>query len=293
MKKRFASRAMPYLFAAPTVILMAAFMGFPILYGLMLAFFKWSVVDLRSAPVFVGLQNFAQLFRNPQFWSSLGTTLLFVAAVVFIQLLLGLGIALLLEARLPGVRFFRSIFMLPVMISPVVVGVTWKYMYDANFGVLNWFLHQLGLPPGSWLSSESTALASVILTEIWEWTPFVFLILLAGLQGVPKELVEAGVVDGAGYLQTLLFIKLPSMKNIIRLVLTLRMIESMRSMVVIFIMTNGGPGISTMTLPMYIYKDAFVNQELGTASASAIVLMVLLILLTVFVKGKDAAETHR
>lgn len=290
MRKGVSKKIAPYIFSAPTVILMAVFMGFPIVYGLALSFFQWSLVDIRNAPTFVGLQNFVNLFQNPQFWSSMRTTLLFVVAVIFVQLLLGLLIALLLEKKLPGIRFFRSIFMLPVMISPVVVGVTWKYMYDANFGVLNYLLGLVGLPAGTWLSSEGTALLSVIITEIWQWTPFVFLILLSGLQGVPSDLVEASVVDGASYMQTLIHVKLPCMSQIIRLVLTLRMIESMRSMVVIFIMTNGGPGISTLTLPMAIYKDAFVNQDLGSASATALVLLVLLVALTVLVKGNGSGN---
>lgn len=293
MKKSISKKLAPYIFSAPTVILMTIFMGFPILCGLILGFFRWSLVDLKKAPVFIGLHNFKALFQNPQFWSSMKTTVIFVVSVIFVQLLLGLVIALLLEKNLPGLRFFRSIFMLPVMISPVVVGVIWKYVYDANFGMLNYLLGLIGMPPGTWLSSEGTALFSVIITEIWQWTPFVFLILLSGLQSVPSDLMEASIVDGASYFQTLFYVKLPCMNHIIRLVLTLRMIESMRSMVVIFIMTNGGPGISTMTLPMAIYKDAFVNQDLGSASATAIILMLLLILLTVFVKGsKDAEEKH-
>ena len=279
MKKGISKRLAPYIFSAPTVILMTIFMGFPILYGLILGFFQWSLVDLKNAPAFAGLHNFKTLFQNPQFWSSMKTTLIFVVSVIFVQL--------------PGIRFFRSIFMLPVMISPVVVGVIWKYIYDANFGMLNYLLGLIGVPAGTWLSSEGTALLSVIITEIWQWTPFVFLILLSGLQSVPSDLMEAAVVDGASYFQTLVHVKLPCMKNIIRLVLTLRMIESMRSMVVIFIMTGGGPGISTMTLPMSIYKDAFVNQDLGSASATAIILMIMLILLTVFVKGgKEADDKH-
>ena len=293
MKKGISKRLAPYIFSAPTVILMTIFMGFPILYGLILGFFQWSLVDLKNAPAFAGLHHFKTLFQNPQFWSSMKTTLIFVVSVIFVQLLLGMVIALLLEKNLPGIRFFRSIFMLPVMISPVVVGVIWKYIYDANFGMLNYLLGLIGVPAGTWLSSEGTALLSVIITEIWQWTPFVFLILLSGLQSVPSDLMEAAVVDGASYFQTLVHVKLPCMKNIIRLVLTLRMIESMRSMVVIFIMTGGGPGISTMTLPMSIYKDAFVNQDLGSASATAIILMIMLILLTVFVKGgKEADDKH-
>ena len=138
MKKGISKRLAPYIFSAPTVILMTIFMGFPILYGLILGFFQWSLVDLKNAPAFAGLHNFKTLFQNPQFWSSMKTTLIFVVSVIFVQLLLGMVIALLLEKNLPGIRFFRSIFMLPVMISPVVVGVIWKYIYDANFGMPYW-----------------------------------------------------------------------------------------------------------------------------------------------------------
>jgi multiple sugar transport system permease protein len=163
------------------------------------------------------------------------------------------------------------------MIAPVVVGLTWRFLYDPSFGMVNYFLGFLGIEPQTWLSDPALALPAVILADIWQWTPFVFLLLLAGLQGIPRSFLEAAEVDGATYLQNLFFVKLPQIKSIIGITAVLRLIDSFRSLVVMFVMTEGGPGMSTEILSLHLYKTAFTSQRLGLASAIAVVLIAIIL----------------
>ncbi len=231
-------------------------------------------------PKFLGFGNYQELFKSDFFWTSVKVTLKFSASVAIAEILLGLILALLLEEQMAGLRIFRTIFILPIMIAPVVVGLTWRFLYDPSFGLINYLLGFLGIEPQAWLSDPALALPAVILADIWQWTPFVFLLLLAGLQGIPRSLLEAGQVDGTTYLQNLFYIKLPQIKSIIGITAVLRLIDSFRSLVVMFIMTEGGPGMSTEILSLHLYKTAFTSQRLGLASAIAVVLIAIILALT-------------
>lgn len=231
-------------------------------------------------PTFLGLGNYRELVKSEFFWTSVNVTLKFSLSVVIFEILLGLILALLLEEKMKGLRLFRTIFILPIMIAPVVVGLIWRFLYDPSFGLVNYFLGFLGIEQQAWLSDPALALPAVVLADIWQWTPFVFLLLLAGLQGIPRSLLEAGEVDGATYLQNLFYIKLPQIKSIIGITAVLRLIDSFRSLVVMFIMTGGGPGMSTEILSLHLYKTAFTSQRLGLASAIAVVLIGIILTLT-------------
>ena len=244
---------------------------------------KYKAVILDAAlkkPEFVGLRNYGELFKSEFFWTSVAVTLKFTISVVIFEILLGLMLALLLEEKMKGLRLLRTIFILPIMIAPVVVGLTWRFLYDPSFGLINYFLGFIGIEPQTWLSNPDLALPSVIVADIWQWTPFVFLLLLAGLQGIPRSLLEAGQVDGANYLQNLFYIKLPQIKSLIGITAVLRLIDAFRSLEVMYIMTEGGPGMSTELLSLHIYKVAFISQRLGLASAIAVVLLALIFALT-------------
>jgi multiple sugar transport system permease protein len=197
-------------------------------------------------------------------------------------MIFGLLLSLLLEKKIAGLRLFRTVFVLPIMIAPVVVGVVWRYLYDPSFGFINFFLKLLGLSPQAWLSEKSLALVAIIVTQIWQWTPFVFLLLLAGLQGIDRELLEAAEIDGAGYWQNLFFIKLPLIKSIIAVAAVMRLIDAFRGLVVVYTMTFGGPGMATQTLALHLYKTAFISQRLGLASTVAVVLLLIIMILTLF-----------
>jgi multiple sugar transport system permease protein len=258
---------------------------------------KYKSVLLNSSlkkPEFIGLGNYRELAKSEFFWTSVKVTLKFSLSVVIFEILLGLFLALLLEGQMKGLRLFRTIFILPIMIAPVVVGLTWRFLYDPSFGMVNYFLGFLGIEPQTWLSDPALALPAVILADIWQWTPFVFLLLLAGLQGIPQSFLEAAEVDGATYLQNLFYIKLPQIKAIIGITAVLRLIDSFRSLVVLFVMTEGGPGMSTEILSLHLYKTAFTSQRLGLASAIAVVLIaIILSLATVLLwTMRSAEEAH-
>lgn len=269
-----------YMFLLPAVVIMGSILLYPIINGLRLSFFEWQMRNLAKSPVWIGLRNYRELFADPFFWESFVVTLKFSLAVVVIELLVGMILALLLEKGIKGLRFFRTTFILPIMVAPVVVGVIWRFLYNPSYGKINYFITSLGLQSVGWLSDPNIALWSVIITDIWQWTPFVFLLLLAGLQGVPKELSEASMIDGANYFQDLIHIKFPAIESVIWITVVLRMIDSFRSLVVIFNLTYGGPGLSTEVLSLHLYKLAFVGQRLGLAAANAMVLLAIVMVLS-------------
>lgn len=274
-------KSSPYMFILPTLIILLSVMVIPVFSSIRLSFFEWSLRDIRNAPVPVGLRNFTELFRSEYFRTSIRVTLIFTVSVVVLEMIVGMIMALMLEDGLPGLRLFRTVFILPVMIAPVVVGVVWKFLYNPSYGKINYFLTRLGFEAVGWLSEPQMALISIILTDIWQWTPFVFLLLLAGLQGIPHDLSDAARVDGANYFQNLIHIKLPSISGVIGITAVLRLIDAFRGLVVMFIMTNGGPGVSTEILSLHLYKTAFTDQRLGKASAVAVVLLLIITLLSI------------
>ncbi|MDF1568218.1 MAG: sugar ABC transporter permease [Spirochaetaceae bacterium] len=269
-----------YMFLLPAVVIMGSILLYPIINGLRLSFFEWQMRNLSKSPVWIGLRNYRELFADPFFWESFVVTLKFSFAVVVIELLVGMILALLLEKGIKGLRFFRTTFILPIMVAPVVVGVIWRFLYNPSYGKINYFITSMGFQSVGWLSDPNIALWSVIIADIWQWTPFVFLLLLAGLQGVPKELSEASMIDGANYFQDLIHIKIPSIESVIWITVVLRMIDSFRSLVVVFNLTYGGPGLSTEVLSLHLYKTAFIGQRLGLAAANAMVLLAIVMLLS-------------
>lgn len=208
-------------------------------------------------------------------------TLTFAAAVVAAELLLGIILALLVEQGVRGLSVFRTIFILPMMIAPVVVGLIWRYLYDTRFGLINYYLQKAGIAPQLWLADPDLALLSVIIADIWQWTPFIFIIILAGLQSLPSSAVEAARVDGCSTFQIIWNIKIPLLLPVITVALLLRLIDAFRVLEVIFIMTFGGPGLSTEVLSLHIYKTAFISQRLGMASAIANFLLVVILILSI------------
>ena len=269
-----------YLFLFPATLVLGAVLMIPILNGLRLSFYEWPLRSISSPPVFVGLRNYVELVGSEYFRASVRATLIFTISVVSIELVVGTILALLLEGEIPGLRFFRTLYVLPIMIAPVVVGVIWRFMYHPSYGKINYFLGQLGIEPVGWLSDPAVAMTAVIIADVWQWTPFVFLLVLAGLQGVPKDLIEASRVDGANYMQTLISVKLPFISSVLGLTAVLRLIDSFRSLVVIFNMTFGGPGVTTEVLSLHLYKTAFISQRLGMSSAIAVILMLLIFALS-------------
>ena len=266
------SRLIPYLFALPAVAVMAIGLFYPVIETLRLSAYEVRLGEAPTAPAFRGLGLFIEVLSDPLVRQSMLVTLKFSVVVVAIEMVIGVGLALMLEGKIPGMSLLRTIFVLPMMIAPVCVGLIWRYMFDANAGPINAWLAGTGWQP-AWLADSSLAFLAVCVTDIWQFTPFVFIMALAGLQGLDGSLVEAAKVDGARLWQQIVFIKLPLLMPILMITLLMRLIDALRGLEVVYAMTNGGPGVSTELFSLHIYKSAFVTQRMGHSAALSICLL--------------------
>jgi multiple sugar transport system permease protein len=265
-------RALPYLLIAPTLCVLVALSIYPLIYAVKVSLQADSGTGTRWT-----LQNFTRLFTDDFFLSALGRTLVYAAIALTFEFLLGLGLAVLLNRRMRGRSFFRAALLVPMMLPPVVVGVVWRLLLNPNFGAINGTLQGFGAGTESltWTASPTLAFASVIMVDIWQWTPFIFLILLAGLQAIPEEPYEAALIDGSSPWQTFRHVTLPLLKPAILIALLLRTMDLLRVFDQIFILTEGGPGSATETISLYIYRTAFRFGDFGYAAAMSFVLLIL------------------
>ncbi|MBK8023030.1 MAG: sugar ABC transporter permease [Chloroflexi bacterium] len=276
-----------FLLIAPAMLLVFAVLVYPTIFNLGIAMQEWSWSTPAAAEKpFVGLDNFLQLFRSARFWNSVSISLVLVIGGVIIQYVLGLAMAVMLNRKFFAQRVFRAIFILPMVLAPIVIGIQWRYLLSSNFGVLNYAIGQLGLQAPRWLSDPALALPILLLVDTWTWLPFVTVILLAALQQVPQEVVEAAEVDGANARQRFFYIVLPMLRPASVIVLLLRSTEIFRAFDVIYVLTGGGPGRSTEVLGMLLYRTAFVEGNLGLAAALSVFIGVIgMIIGTVFIRA--------
>ena len=251
---------------------MAIGLFYPVIETLRLSAYEVRLGEAPTAPAFRGLGLFIEVLSDPLVRQSMLVTLKFSVVVVAIEMVIGVGLALMLEGKIPGMSLLRTIFVLPMMIAPVCVGLIWRYMFDTNAGPINAWLGGTGWQP-AWLADSSLAFLAVCVTDIWQFTPFVFIMALAGLQGLDGSLVEAAKVDGARLWQQIVFIKLPLLMPILMITLLMRLIDALRGLEVVYAMTNGGPGVSTELFSLHIYKSAFVTQRMGHSAALSICLL--------------------
>ena len=273
------NRLSPYMFMAPAIVIMAIALLYPLGYMIWGSFRDWNPSQSIGEAEFVGLKNYITLWNDPNFHESLIVTLRFAFFVVSIEMVLGVGLALLLDRDIRGMSVLRTMFILPMMIAPVVVGLMWRYMYHPTIGTFNRFLESIGLPKVDWLGDY--ALTSIIIADIWQWTPFIFILSLAALQSLPRSALEAARIDGATAWQQIWHIKLPLMMPVLIVTGLLRLIDAFKVLEVILVMTNGGPGLSTEILALRISRTATEFRELGVAAAMSNYLLILLLLLTV------------
>jgi multiple sugar transport system permease protein len=289
---RFLNRGTPYFFLAPAAIVLIFALLYPIGYLSVASFFNWRMGTPFSAAEYAGLGNYLWLLKDPNFHESFMVTITFASAVVCLEMLLGVGLALMLERPIRGMSVYRTIFILPMMIAPIVVGLVWRYMYNPQFGIINKTLKSWGFASIPWLSSPDWALPSVIIADIWQWTPFIFILSLAALQSLPRSALEAARIDGATGWQQIIYIKIPLMMPVLVIAALLRLIDAFKVLEVIYIMTDGGPGLSTEILSLQIYKTAFVSWELGRAAALSNILLAIVLVITlamfIFTKVRDA-----
>ena len=287
-----ANRLTPYLFLAPAMAVLGVALLYPIGYMIYASFLDWNPSQRIGEADFVGFQNYVRVFADEAFHESLRVTLLFASVVVSVEMILGVGLALMLDRSIRGMSVLRTIFILPMMIAPIVVGMIWRYMYHPTVGIFNKTLVDWGLDPIPWLTNSNWAMASVIIADVWQWTPFIFILSLAALQSLPQSALEAARIDGATSWQQIIYIKLPLMMPVLIVTALLRLIDAFKVLEVILVLTNGGPGLSTEILSLRISRTATEFRELGTAAAMSNYLLLLLLGLTlamfVYNKVSDA-----
>lgn len=285
------NKIVPYIFLLPAALIIIVGLFIPLWNSIILSFYDWSFGQAWSDKEFLGFENFVRLWNDEESWRSVRITFVFGFWVVLLEMLIGLSLALLLEKPLVGSTFFRTIFVMPLMIAPIVVGLIWRYLLDARNGVVNYylenigeavpFLQNLGFVRHSWLSDPNLAMFSIVISDVWQWTPFIFMIILAGLQGLPSDVIEASFIDGANWWQMTMQVKLPMMTSIILIALLMRIIDVFRALEVIYILTNGGPGGNTRVLSLHMFQTAFQARDFGYAAMLALLLSVILIILSV------------
>jgi multiple sugar transport system permease protein len=265
-----------YSFIAPALLVVSAVMVYPILFNLDIATRQWDWSTPFDAPKpFVGMANFTDLLTSDRFVNSLKVSLLLVVFALLVEYILGLGLALILNRQFRGRRMFRTIFILPMVLAPIVVGIQWRYLLSGNFGIINYVMFQLGVDPPAFLSDPKYGLPILVLVDSWMYVPFVSLILLAGLQQIPQEVQEAAEVDGAGSLARFWNITLPLLGSSTAIVLLLRGTEIFRTFDVVYVLTGGGPGRSTEVLGILLYRIAFGEGNFGMAAALAVIVSIL------------------
>jgi multiple sugar transport system permease protein len=270
----------PWFYIGPAVLVMAAACLYPVISAFPLGFYDWSMGTPWSSAKWVGFDSFISAFSNPRVWSSLWTTLQFAAIAVTAEMVLGIALALALEHPVRGMSIFRTLFILPMMIAPIAVGLAWRYMFDAQFGLINAVLALFGVAAKGWLSDPSLAFTAIVIADIWQWTPFVFIMMVAALANIDGAVMEATRIDGANWWQATFLVKLPMVMHVIAITLMMRLIDAFRVLEVIYVLTFGGPGDSTEILALHIYKTAFVGQQLGVASAISVLLLIVVALLS-------------
>jgi len=266
-----------YLFLAPYLLLFGVFTLAPAAAGIVISVMHW---DIMGSPTFVGLANFQQIFADPLFIQALGNTFYFMVLTAVPLVALGLGLALLLNQRLRGRALVRTAVYLPQVVMIAAVGLLWQWIYDQNYGLLNYYLGKIGLPAIGWLDNVNAAMPALAITTIWWTVGTNMVIYLAGLQDIPAELYEAARIDGARSWAIFRYITLPLLQPVHAFVVPLTVIACWRVFGQAYVMTQGGPQGRTFVVAQYIYQTAFQNFQMGPAAAAAVVLLLITLAFT-------------
>jgi len=274
---KYSAKYAPYLFLTPAAVILVLFFFVPFLESFVLSFQSYRN-DIYN-PQWVGLENYINLFHAPVFWKTLANTFVFLIGVVPLLVVLSLIVAILVNQKLAGIKIFRVILYLPVIVSIVVAGIAWKWIY-ADSGILNYIMSLVHLPSVGWLTDPKFALYSVMAVTVWKGLGYYMVIYMAALTSVPKDLYEACDIDGANTLQKHLTVTVPHLMPTITLVSVISSISAMKVFVEIYVMTQGGPLNASKTIVYYIYQRAFENLDMGYASAAGVILLVIVMILS-------------
>lgn len=264
------------MFILPAVLVLAMISIVPMIYSVGTSFTDANLVS-RDPTRFVGLANYLSILTDKRFWAALGRTLLYVVCAVSIETVLGFILAVLFQVDFRGKKVVRSMIILPMVATPIAIAFMWRIIYNPNLGILNYLIGLIGISPQEWVSSEKSALFSVILVDIWQWTPFLFLILSSGIAALPRECFEAAEMDGANFFRTIWHIMIPLIKPILSIGILFRVVDSFKAFDIIYVLTGGGPGAATETLNILVYLSGFRHFKMGYASALSIIMVYLVL----------------
>jgi multiple sugar transport system permease protein len=266
-----------YAWVTPAIGLLLSLTLFPFLYLVYLSFHRWSL-NIAAQRSFIGLENYATVLQGAAFGNALANTVLFVVVSVALEMVVGVTIALFLHFRIPERwrSVLQTMFLLPMMMAYIVVGLLWRFLWNGSLGLINFFLQTAGLPAQNWLGNPQWVLGTIIVADIWQWTPFVVLVVLAGLQGLPKDELEAALLDGASFLQRFRYIMLPNLKPILFVTMMFRAADAYRIFDKVWTMTQGGPGNSSMVLSVLIYFQSFRDGNFGIAAAMSVAMLAVI-----------------
>lgn len=276
------------LFLSLAMIILVVLNIFPIIWSFVLSLHRYNLAERLSEWRFVGIQNYINIFfRDVVFINSLKLTFVFLVITITCEFILGLIIALLIYEEQGKMGIARSLILLPMMITSVVVGLIWRFMLNPELGYVNYLLSLIGIKGQIWLGNPKTALLSVIIADIWQWTPFMALVMLAALESIPKEPMEAAYVDGASKIQNFRYVIFPMLKPAIGIGLVVRVADSFKTCYLFFVMTMGGPGITTQVLSLYNYKCGFKFFDIGYAAALSWIMLFMIASIVAIVLWKS------
>ena len=274
-RRNYARQYWPFIVPAGVVVF--AVILFPWIFTLFMSVHDWHIGGDRS---FIGLHNYSRMLTDERFGWAVLRTLYFTAASVFLPLILGIAAAVVFHRNFPGRGLARTLFIMPMMATPVAIALVWTMMFHPQLGVLNYLLTSMGLPPNAWVYESSTVIPTLVMVETWQWTPLVMLIVLGGLASLPTDPYEAAVLDGASLWQVFYHITLPLVWPFIMVAAVIRGIDALKAFDTIFVISNGGPGTASETLNILLYLQAFSFYDMGYASAVVVVFFVLILLIT-------------
>lgn len=274
-------RNLKWIYTLPALLFVLVMMVFPIAYTFRISFFEWSMSAI-TPPAWVGLDNYIALFNDARFWHAVSSTFYFTSVALVAEVVLGVLIAVLLYRDYKGKNIVKTIFLLPMVATPVAMGLVWLLIYEPTIGVANSVLKSLGFEPLLWLASIDQVIPSLIIIDVWEWTPMIVLILMAGLSALPSDPYEAADVDGASAWRKFFSITLPLLRPTIAIAAMLRLIDALKTFDIIYATTQGGPSSASETLNLYGYILGFQYFKLGLASSLLVIFFVIVMVITLF-----------
>lgn len=271
-------------FMLPTIVLLAAVLAYPLAYAVVISFSKFDLMTFGPAE-WVGFSNYIKVLTDYRFWDSIRVTVIYLAFALPLQIALGFGIAYLINAPWWGRSAVRAVFIIPMVVAPVVAGGIWRMILDPLWGLMNWVLGLVGIPALDWFGDPNLAMASIIIIDIWRWTPFVVLIATAALLSLPKDVFEAARIDGANWWQTLWMVAMPLLVPVLAATFIVRWLGAVKMFDIVLASTFGGPGKSTVVVNLFIYQEAFRSLHFAESAAMAIIVMVLTMIITGILLG--------